>query len=513
MEGNNVLIDPCLDFGKLEKKVMRLEYPASAKPIKISYDLNSLLKVANVLIFILSFYLYYIEGANEYVNAYTIALAGLLVIENIGMLHYEKRRNNPFIIILVFLVTFFYIARIATLISIPQSITFQRDSITSKDLNYALTFIFSCNASMLLGFYVSKALNLKRKNLVAVVEPVTKVRNAIMILMILIFSLLLGSQGISGELSAFITAIFFHQQTILLFTFTFITYHYSKISVKVRGLLILLVLAFVLLSTLSGSRSGILTAGYLLLISVLVVKQRVLVGKKILIICLILIPISIYFFIFATFNRSLEMKETSVVNILHMMNEGDILDKEFMERNMGLIYERTGFLDYSSTLIANNKMFAEVINVRYYILSIIDNVLTPGFDIFNTLKASLALGYIVHGQAIPTKQQAALNYQSDQMGIYGEYYVLFFGYPALIVFFFFAFIFQRIYDDFGRINFLLSCLYRSLVLSIFFICINSFGIDWTVFELFGTVCTSFLFAKFYVNRNDRKERKELIQVS
>jgi len=489
---------------------MQLEHFSSVKTKNKFYDFNSLLKVANVLVFILSVYFYQVKGPNEYVNTFTLALAGMLAIENIGMLYYEKKRTNPFIIILVFLTTFFYIARVATLIAIPKSFILERALVTSQELNYALIFILFCNASMFLGFYISEVIYLKQKTILTVAEPFPKLRNLSIILMIVVLLIFLGSIGMSNAWSGSITAIFFNQHVILLFSFVFFCYYYSKNPHIFKWFIILLIASLAFLLTYAGSRAGILTIGYLVLIAILVVKQRVLISKKTLLILIILVPTSIFFYIIATFNRSLEEKETNVIKLLDMVDEEFSSANGYLEQKMGLVFERIGFLDYSTALMARKEIYLDIINVEYYTLSIIDNVLTPGFDIFDTPKASHALGYLADGREIPPKEQISLAYQSDQMGIYGEYYVMFLGYTALVAFFFLAAIFQWTYYAFGTSNFLISCLYRALLLNIFYMYINSYGTDWMVFELVSTVFTSFLFMRFYVYS---KERKELIQES
>ena len=95
-------------------------------------------------------------------------------------------------------------------------------------------------------------------------------------------------------------------------------------------------------------------------------------------------------------------------------------------------------------------------------------------------------------------------YRSDQMGIYGEYYVFFNGYPALAVFFFMAIIFQTIFVNLHATNGLLACLYRAVILYLFYTWLNSFGLDWFIFDVMTIVITTFIFARFYVSKRKRK---------
>lgn len=468
------------------------------KSTKFLYDFNSLLQFANAVLCILSIYLYSVEGNNEYVNIFTVFLAIIIGLENIGMLFYEKRRRNPFIVIIVFLSTVFYLTRITTLIAVPLSIIFERDSVTSENLNYALLFIIFCNASMFLGFYIRRVHQLKSEDKTPARYSTKKIRNVIMILVIMILLLGLNAMQIdAGGLVAFLIELFFHQQVILLFSFVFFFYYYDSIPRSIRWQLILIIFAFVFFVTLSGSRSGILGIGILMFMSMLVVRQKVLVSKWIILSCVVLIPISIFLYIAATFNRGLEEKQTNAVNVLKMMDEKGFLDKESLQFFLGRIFERIGFLDFSTSLIANREKFSGVVNPVYYSKSIVDNVLTPGFDVFNTPRVSHALGHVAIGQGIPTRDTIAESYQSDQMGIYGEYYILFFGYPAVVAFFFLAYIFQWGYDFFRKKGLFLSYLCQVLVLNIFITYMNSFGTDWLVLEIIGHACTALVFIKYY----------------
>ena len=474
-----------------------------AKSTQSLYDFNSLLKVLNGFLCTLIVYLYTVEGDSEYLNIFTVFLAIVTGLQNIGMLFYEKRKRNPFIIIIVFLSTLFYLARIITLIIVPISAIFERDSVTPADLNNALLFIILSNSSMFFGFYIRRVRQVKPGNEIRAKYAVKKKRNMIMILMILILILGLNFMKLTGSgVVSFIIEIFFHEQVILLFSFVFLFYFYDTISGRARWQIGLILLAYIFLVTLSGSRSGILWIGIMMLISVLVVKQKILFSRWIILSCIVLIPISIFTYIVATFNRGLEVRETNAINVLNMIKEQGLLEKESIQLFLGRIFERIGFLDFSTSLIANREKFSGVVNPIYYSKSIVDNVLTPGFDVFNTPRVAHALGHVAVGQGIPTRDTIAESYQSDQMGIYGEYYLLFFGYPAVVVFFFLAYIFQSLYDFFRTKPPFLSCLYRVLLLNIFLLYMNSFGSDWVIFEILGTICTCLLFARYYYSTDN-----------
>lgn len=468
---------------------------------KISlYDFNSILKVTNLVLCILSIYFYSLHSTNEYVDQFTIFLAVIIALENIVMLFYEKKKRNPFIVILIFVTTLFYLGRITTLVASPFSLTFQKLSINYEDLNYSLIFIILSNASIFLGLYIGKKFTSKIKSVKIRLYSVRKTSNLIIIIFLLGALTFLNIFGLSaGELGAFLILLFLHSEVVLLFTFCYLVYYYDNISKKIFWVIIISIVIYILLVTLSGSRSALLTIFYLLLFSILVVKKRFLISKVYIYISLILFPVSIIFFIYSTFNRDFEVKENNPFVVYTLLKEHDVLTDEKLSLFYNRIYDRIGFLDYSTALVSKPELYEGAINISYYTRSIIDNLLTPGFDIFDTAKASNVIGSLSNHEAIPNKKQAALSYQSDMMGIYGEYYVLFFGYAAIFSFFLTSFTFQCLYDRVGRNDLFLRFLYQSIVLMIYTTWLLSFGTDWIFIELFTSLITCFFIKRFYLS--------------
>jgi hypothetical protein len=125
------------------------------KRIKTSsnIEISTVLIVINILIYCTILILYFIKGETRQINDLTIFLAGCLAFENIGILTYEKRRRNPFLFILVLIMTVFYLSRVGTILFAPASVLgihFQ----VSSELNTSLLFIILSNASMFFGFIV-----------------------------------------------------------------------------------------------------------------------------------------------------------------------------------------------------------------------------------------------------------------------------------------------------------------------------------------------------------------------
>ena len=475
---------------------------------KKRYDLNSLVQIVNVFFCGLGFYVYYILGDNEFINFYSIILLFFFAVLNVGILSYEKRKKTPFLIILVLLVTFFYMLRIVTLNYLPASGSFLvRSSVTVDELNYALLFILFSNISMFLGFCFGRS-HMPLSHTDKKGEIIFFKLNVIIVLFFL--SMVIPQYLlIAGRLIGYIRAILLNNTAVLLLVMTSTIFYYKKISLINRVILSIFFLSCILIQTLSGSRGGLLTIGILLLISTLVVKQKILISKKVIIILLIIVPIGFCFFAFATLKRQLSMTNIFSEQQFEIVEKYNILTiKSLMDKTLINISRRVGFLDYSTELIVNRQKFAPVINGKYYVRSIIDNVLTPGLgtSIFGTekvLKASIAIPYLRKGRAIPSRNERLQwgEYQSDQMGIYGESYVLFYGYLALIALFFYAFFLQRIYIKLNSLDTFTSYYFKAVLLCFFYLSMNSFGTDWISFDIITICISSLLLAKFCIKKN------------
>lgn len=475
---------------------------------KTGYDLNSLLIIANIIICAIGIYLYCKLGSNQYVNEHTIIILCIFGIQNLLILSYERKRTDPFVLILMIIALVFYMGRVVTLLYDPWSTALFRYSLASDDLNYSLVFIILSNAAIFLGLSAAGEKILYKKNVHTDAYPANP-RNVIIILLatiIITFYISLASD-IIGRFAGYITGVFIKLYLILLFTFIYLAVNFRKISNRNLITLLILITTFIIFTTLSGSRSALLTVAYLLLIVFLSMKDRIKFNKKIVLISPVLIFLSIIFFTSATYIRQVDTNRRIVSSKqLTFLKESNIFVSQDVKTLCRPIFDRTGFLDYSADIITNKEQYHNVINIIYYFKSTIDNSLTPGFNIFDTPKAANAIRYS-YGYGFysnPTHKDIIGAYHSDMLTLYGEYYVLFWGYPALIIFFIFSHIFKRLYLSVKSKDAFLFYLYRALILYVFWLWINSFGMDWMVLDLIGIFITVGLFKNFYKMRR-RKE--------
>lgn len=463
---------------------------------KGSIDLNSLLKFLDFLIFIFLWISYSINGPNEYINLNSIILGSILALEIYLFLLVEKSRRDPFILLLCFQLVFYFLLRILTLSIYPFSVAFERFAFTSSDLNYSIIYIIASNMALFLGFYLNKFKKIDLE-LAQIFEP----KNPYFIFIIFLFGFLMAfpdsiGLGAIQKVIGFFASLFVDLFIIMLMIIIYLILYRHKIHKIYRFFLIFCLIGFVAVQTLVGSRSAILIITYFLIFAFLSIYGAIKIKLKVIAICTFFIPILIFIFTLATFLRPrLEKKSQINYETLSVLNEFDL--KEITPSNAEVllipIFDRIGYLDYAAELIAHDKIYSPIFSYEYYAKSFIDNILTPGFDIFGIPKVSNSQRFIYNNEGQPTKARVDEAYQSDEFTFYGESYVLYGKWFSLIPIFFIAFLFKRIYVKINDKNIFHLSIKRSIILMIFYYLMNSYGLDWVAALTIGFISTYFLF--------------------
>jgi hypothetical protein len=133
----------------------------------------------------------------------------------------------------------------------------------------------------------------------------------------------------------------------------------------------------------------------------------------------------------------------------------------------------------------------------------VDNILTPGIDVYDQPKISNALHFIYMEMGQPSKERSSEDYQSDQLGVYGEFYDLF-GFACLPVLFAGAYLLKHIYATLRSANPFALMMKRIVLLFVFERIIDSFGVDWTMVETIALVTAIFIYTHFFAIRRSRK---------
>jgi hypothetical protein len=471
-----------------------------------SIDFNDLLKAANLLVAGLLVFTFSQTHGNEFVDQKTIALAILLCIQTQIALRIERRRRDPFVILLAFDMIFFFALRIVTLTLYPFSIVFDRFGFDVGNSNYALVFILVANTILYAGLYVAGSGNIVRIDSVGW-RASSPVRVVLLMMAALIFAYFSGSywnQDTIPRALSFLVLFLAPTITILMALSYYLLFRKSlsrKFAVSIAALII----AEAVIHTLIGSRGAIIVIVQNVIIVTLAIVGCIKLSRKCVLVGIALLPaiaaLLIATFVISTYNRSFKDAGRPLDFGRALELAGDASSELSVGSDLDLLLPpiagRAGYFDYSAEIIAHRDKYATVLNMSSYAKSIVDNLLTPGFDVFDQPKISNALRFVYQGLGAPSKEWVVEdNYQSDQLGIYGEFYGLF-GYACLPLLFLVAFAFKRVYVRLTSRNPFVLAMKRAIVLFVFVWTVDSYGVDWTILEALPLVVAIFIYAPFF----------------
>jgi len=473
------------------------------------YDFNAILRNGIVIVGISGLILYQTSTGSNYLNDESIFYFILLCLQSLFFLWFEKRRRDPFLIILVLNTLLFYMLRVVTLLISEFSIYLTRDLVNCDDINKALLFIIFSNFAIFSGLALSKK-NIFGYNKISNIE--IKVPNSkfliIFFLIIIILNLFFikGSENILGRFSYFISGIFANIYVLILLLILYFYINSKSLTLWLKISLVIVVMIFVIGLTIIGSRSGMITIFIYLFLAQLAIFGKFLLKRMHFIYGIFLFAIAILLFLSATFVRTISYDQNSKISVDRIktaMDFSEFFAEEDPVMLLNPIFDRTGYLDYATSLIKREKDFREVINPIYYFKSIVDNILTPGFDVFDTPKSANSLRFIYSDiSKNPTHADVIEEYSSDMFTVYGEFYILFGKNFSLLFLFIFSFGFKYLFNNIYKGDHLDIYFYKVLLLLNFYYWLNSFGLDWIPGLLVELLVPYFIFRNVF-KRNIR----------
>jgi len=453
-------------------------------------DLNSILKSVNLLVAALLAYGFSQLGSdNPYINRETIVLALLLCLQTHLALFFEKKQRDPFVILLAFIMILYFSLRIFTLVLYPYSDVFSRFPYDASDSNYAIVFILVANTCLYLGFY-------KVKGKASPIpfdhwKATTPVRALFLVLVVGLFAYTKDNYWTAGNVPQvfLFLEVLSYPTTVFLMALAYCIAFARSIGRSFTLTIIVLLVIEILLHTLAGSRGVIVSVLEQLMVVLLALGGSIRLRKRYVISGVVLMPVLILllvgvFFVstFVRVNRGIQ-SPLDVAQAINLSGEAfsGVSAEGVEEVVLPPIFARAGFFDYSAEIIAHSEPYGGVISLPTYFKSIVDNVLSPGFDVFDQPKISNALVFVYGSQGTPSKATVAGQYRSDQLGVYGELYALF-GYASIPLFFGLGFLLKRIYVRLKEKDTFDLALKRVIILVVFGWIINSYGLDWIILQ-------------------------------
>lgn len=485
-------------------------------------DLNTLLRVANLISTVLVACVFTQAEHHPYLDQTTIALAVVLGVQTHVALTIERRRRDPFVLLLAFEMVFYYSFRIFTLTLYPFSNVFDRYSYSAADSNYALVFILLANVFLYAGFFLAHssrcAEGIDSRGWRAT-SPLAAVALLVAAILFGYFSNSYWNEGNVPRVFGFLVLIL-APSVVVLMALTYYFLYRRSLRRGVAFAIAALIALEIIVHTLVGSRSAIV--GFILtaMMVVLAINGRIAFTRRFVAGGVLLMPVLVVLlvaaFAISTYNRAAKELGTSLE-----VGRAVQLAQQFSERApessrldvlVPPIAARAGFFDFSAEIIAHRDQYRGLFTLGTYGRSIVDNILTPGFDLYDQPKIANALQFVYRGWGTPSKAQSVESYQSDQIGLYGEFYALF-GYLSLPLLLVLAWTLKRAYARTHSTNPLVFALQRLVLLFIFLHTLDSFGFDWTAAEVVPLVIAMVLYKFFFGSRRLPQGRPPLPSVA
>jgi hypothetical protein len=469
-------------------------------------DFNSVLMAINIIVVALLIYVMPDAANNEYIDQRTIMLGILLCAQTHVGLQIERKRRDPFVILFAFTMIFYFSFRIFTLAEFPFSVVFARYSYRPENSNYALVFILIANLFLYAGFFW---LGFRERRAIDSTQwrAASPGRLIALTVVSIIYSYFSGIYWTADELprAVSLAGVFVSPAVILLMTLSYFLLFRSSLRRTTSIAIVTLLVLEMIAHTLAGSRSGITTLIQNAMLAILAIGGCIRIRRSHLVWSIVLVPVLLVLLIGAftvsTYNRSNKGESIDFGRLIALTGEAGSQLGENSDLRILLppIFNRAGFFDYSAEIIANKDRYESAFNLGTYAKSIIDNLLTPGFDVYDQPKISNALQFIYDDLGTPSKEQLTEDYQSDQFGVYGEFFALF-GWASLPLFFLVAFFLKRIYVRLKSESPFALAMKRVLVLSVFVKILDSYGMDWTIIETVPFAAALYLYRFFFRSR-------------
>ena len=224
-----------------------------AKPV----DFNAILAVVNVVVAVLTLIAYDRLGDNPYLDGDGIVVAMLLAVQTQVVLFIERRRRDPFVILVTFTLIVYYSLRILSLLLVPFSFVFDRFDYLPADSSRALLFILVANVFLFAGLFTRRA-PAQQPDRTRGWIPRAPGRVLFVVVMAMLVIYTRGALWSTDDIprALHFVVMFFAQAFIFLMSLTYFLVFRRSLSWPVRTTLVVLLIIEMSLHTLSGSRSA-----------------------------------------------------------------------------------------------------------------------------------------------------------------------------------------------------------------------------------------------------------------
>ena len=448
-------------------------------------------------------YTYNIIGNNIYINETSIILNVILIIITHFFLS-SARNRNPLVVILAFFMIFFYEMRVITLNYTEFSIVLNRADLNVSGVNY--TLFYTIIAYLIFGWILSSPnkYGARRIKDEKYKEKNNASTNILVLLYISLFLSVMAAFGLPliSQIVSIASTFFFNIFTMMALAGVYF-FCVEKISKKSLLLFVLFCILYVLIFTIVGRRSSLFSV-FMTFCFVCLLLGYTKVKMKFLLLGMVLIPIMFFIFILATLARAFDAKNLSSKEQIELVKKASDKFGDDVQILLSPIFDRVGYLDYTTEMVANREHLAKYITPDVYYKSIIDNLLTPGFDIYDTPKVSniISKTYSYNTKREITKTNLSkFEYKSDILTLFGEVYLVFGFICGIIVIVAIGLFIRRSYITYQQRNSIRALWVQILIISVFFNSFQSFGFDWIAIDVVSAIINYYIFKKLVLKKD------------
>lgn len=441
---------------------------------------------------------------SAYVNTNTVVLTLVMSMFLFFILYDSNKNNNPLLLVLVCWSLFYYVIRVITLIYTDYSLVLDRCGATAEDVNNSM--LLTIASVIILWIVLRHAQKRVQGNVESLQINYKKhyVKKTLIVYWIAFFINVVAEYNLPmAGLALIIRNFILNINDLLYLVLVYIILIWDELEKKDKKNVLLSLLAFVAFITLNGSRAGFYTIFRMLFFVFLALGYKKI--RRIYVFGVgLLFPIMIIFFVYSTYMRQMQLQKSSlsekVALVSDMRSYASQLEKKAI---IGPVADRLGFLDYTSEMVVMRDRFKSFINIESEFKSIVDNALTPGFDLFdaprisNVILNSYEFGKNVISSKIKNSQE---DYHSDELTAFGESYVLF-GFPFCLFFIGLSGgVFCRVWIKSETMKNEKGIFLKAMCLYLFDVFLSSYGFDWLALDVVCFYITYMIFKTYVFSR-------------
>lgn len=481
--------------------------------MKYKLSIYSLLQVLIIIINVLVINIYNDQEQYCFVNDKTILYSIILSIIVIIQLFDAKKNQNYLLFLLSLWLLLYVLLRVLSLIYTDYSLILEGSYMGIEDVNIGLITVICGSVVMWLALHYShirRIDNIKECK----VSPNIVDRALIFYWSGLVINILSSTQiPLIGMISNILSMYVFSLMPVF-FVFSIIVilnWRNLNRSHKIKSLLAFI--SFATFLTIGGSRGGLFTLLKLVMytlfaLEVCRIKVKYLLGL------VLVFPVMLFLFAYSTYMRQTgtniggNLKDRLALAEVVYNNTENLFAKEVLAP----VFNRIGFLDYSTVYIKKRHFYSAVINFPNEAKSVVDNALSPGFDLFDAAKVSnLITTYSSEKRIVKKSQLTDDNYESCEFTIFGELAVLF-GMPSCLFFLFIStLMFRSFWVKAKKSRTIYGYFNKAFCLYIFDMFLSSYGLDWIALHLVCLIISIHIFYWFVFTKS--RKMKASIQMA